>query len=45
MRFTDLVIDAGIKENTLRQCRFAGINVRHDTYVPGLLQGILSFTI
>ena len=39
---TDLVVDTGIVENALRQRRLAGVDVGHDTDVPGSIQGIIS---
>ncbi len=39
---TDLVVDTGVIEDPLRERRLAGVNMRHDTDVPGSLQGIFS---
>jgi hypothetical protein len=38
MHFADLVRLAGVIENALRGCGFAGINVRHDADIAHFLE-------
>ncbi len=39
---TNLIVNTGIKQDTLSQSRLTCIDMSHDTDVPGSLQGILS---
>ena len=42
VRFTDLVVDAGVVQNTLRQCCFSRVDMGHDTDVSGPLKRVFS---
>ena len=42
MGLTDLVVTAGIEQDTLGCGGFTGIDVGHDAEVSGIFQGILS---
>jgi hypothetical protein len=37
VHFADAMSDAGVKQNPLRRCGLAGIDVRHDSNVPATL--------
>ena len=40
---TDLVVDACVVEDALGQCRFSGIDMRHDSDISGPLERVLTF--
>ena len=42
MGLADLVVDAGVEQNAFRRRRLAGVDVRHDTDISCVFQGILS---
>ena len=44
VHFADLVVLAGVKEDTLSGCGLAGVDVGHDTNVTVLLKGPLSLS-
>jgi hypothetical protein len=38
MHFADAVRDARIEEDALCRCRFAGVDMRHDSDIPASIQ-------